>query len=111
MDKSERQAAKDAFKKQKVEAGIFLITCVPTGRKWVGKTRNLGAVRNRLIFSLKVDPNISSGLRSDWEVHGDDSLTLHTLETLSETLPSALVMSTLREKMDYWRTAEGAEAY
>ena len=111
MDKLKRQAAKDAFKELKVEAGVFMITCGPTGRRWVGKTKNLGAVRNRMTFSLKIDPNINPGLRADWEAHGENSLTLETLEALSVTLPSYLVMSTLKERMDFWRIARGAELY
>ena len=111
MDKSKRQAAKSAFREQKTEAGIFVVTCAPTGRQWVGKSRNLSVVGNRLSFSLKMDPLINAQLRADYQAHGEESLTLAMLEVIDEETPTYFVMSHLKARMDYWRNELGAMAY
>ena len=108
MDKSARRAAKAAFAKQKVEAGIYAVECKSTGECWVGKSRNLASVRNRLVVSVRNDPVINAELRRCWEKFGNDVMEVRVLDVIpQETLP-AFIASALKEKLEHWRGVLGA---
>ncbi|MAP95488.1 MAG: hypothetical protein CMK07_11095 [Ponticaulis sp.] len=109
MDKQSRRAAKEAFQKRDASAGIYLIRCTTSDEVWVGKTRNLGAIWNRMSFAAVNDPLISKSFRAAWGAHGESAFSFEVLEVMPEDLPAAFMNSTLKERMDFWKLAHSAE--
>ncbi|MAT34888.1 MAG: hypothetical protein CMK06_07070 [Ponticaulis sp.] len=108
MDKQARQLAKAAFQKQKVTAGIFRITCRPTGEAWIGKSRNLESVMNRLSLTVQSAPHVNAQLRAAWHEYGKTSFNFESVEELDPETPSVFINSTLKERLDHWKAKTGA---
>lgn len=103
MDRQARRAAREVFEKRKVEVGIYRLTCTPTHQVWVGKSRNLAAVMNRLTMSVQGDPLLNAQFKASWQTHGPDAFRFEVLEVLDPETPTMFMNSTLKERLDHWK--------
>ena len=109
MKAEEKRAARAAYKERKSIAGVYALRCAPTGEVWVGQTRDLEKIWNRISFTLRSGGASRPGagaeraLAAAWAAHGEAAFTLEVLERLDdETLDFAL-RSALDERAAYWR--------
>lgn len=109
MDRQARREARDQFEKRKTEAGIFRITCAPSGSVWVGQSRNLASVMNRLSFSAQTDPVLNTRFKVAWADHGADAFSFDIVEVIDPDTPAMFMSSTLKKRLDYWRDQLGAD--
>ena len=103
MDRQARREARDQFEKRKVESGIYRLTCTPTGAVWVGKSRNLSAVMNRMALSAQGDPVLNAAFKAAWAEHGAEAFEFAVLEVLDPETPAMFLSSTLKKRQDHWR--------
>ncbi|MCF4166916.1 GIY-YIG nuclease family protein [Zavarzinia compransoris] len=109
MRQEDRKAAIAAYKERKTHGGIFLLRCAASGQAWVGQSRNLETVRNRIWFSLGMGKDPHRALQDAWKRHGADTFTLEVLETLPEEEEAYLVARRLRDRQTHWCEKLGAE--
>jgi hypothetical protein len=110
MRGEDRKAAIAAYKEQKVCAGIYAVRCTVSGEAWVGRSANLDTARNRVWFMLRTGSHSHSGLLQAWRTHGEDAFTFEVVETLSEEDAAHFRDKRLKQRLEHWRTALGAEA-
>jgi hypothetical protein len=110
MDHSEKKAAAAAFRERKSVAGIFSLRCATSGEVWVGRTPNLGAIWNRLTFSLRQGANANPKLQAAWRAHGAESFVFAEVERLEDEALGFVRDSLLKDRLAHWRAALGAEA-
>jgi hypothetical protein len=87
MTEEEKRAAIAAYREQKVESGIYALSCLPSGQRWVGSALNLATIRNRLWFTLRLGHDQHPGLQDAWNTHGEDGFDFEILERLTGRLP------------------------
>jgi len=110
MTTERRKAAITAYKERKAAVGVFAVRCAPAGAVWVGQTRDLDKVWNRISFSLRSGADPRRDLQAAWNAHGGAGFAFEPLETLKdETLEFAL-QSALDERTAFWRGRLGAAA-
>jgi hypothetical protein len=108
MTTERRKAAIAAYKERKAAIGVFAVRCAPAGAVWVGQTRDLEKVWNRISFSLRTGADPRRDLQAAWNAHGAAGFAFEPLETLkAESLDFAL-RSTLDERTAFWRKTLGA---
>ena len=108
-----KQTHKEAiqeFKERKPQLGAYAVRCLANGRVWVGTSRNLGASRNGIWFSLRIAGHRDRSLQEEWNAHGEVAFTYEVLETLDEDVPLLSMMDVLKEKRRYWVAQLSAEA-
>ena len=108
MDRQARREARDQFEKRKTEAGIFRLTCTATKDVWVGQSRNLASVMNRISFSAQNDPVLNAHFKSVWADQGADKFEFDVLDVLDPETPAVFINSTLKKRLDHWRDELGA---
>lgn len=84
MQKESRKAAIAAYRDRKVESGIYVLRCVPTGQVWVGSAPDLSTIQNRLWFTLRQGSNPHRVLQQAWTDHGADAFTFEVVERLTD---------------------------
>lgn len=100
----DRRAARAAWK-QRDE--IWTIYAARTGGQvWVGVTRDVEAIRNRLSFTLRMKDCRTKGMQAAW----DGSLEIEALEELDPTLSPMARRDTAQERRDHWCEKLGATA-
>jgi hypothetical protein len=110
MTTERRKAAIAAYKERKAAVGVFAVRCAPAGAVWVGQTRDLDKVWNRISFSLRSGADPRRDLQAAWNAHGAEGFAFERLETLkAEPLEFAL-QSALDERTAFWRAKLGAAA-
>ncbi len=105
-----RKAAIAAYKERKTVAGIYLVRCLTSGERWVGRAPNLAAIKNQLWFTLRLGTSPHRALQAAWQAHGEDSFTLEELERLKEEESAYIRDRLLKERLDHWRAELGVEA-
>lgn len=110
MKTEDRKAAIAAYKESKVAAGIYAVRCQATGQTWVGHVANLGAIRNRLWFSLRQGVCRQAGLQAAWNAHGPDAFVCETIEVFDEEALPHVRDRMARERLGHWRAELVAEA-
>jgi len=106
-----RKAAVSAYKERKSEPGIYALTCRPTGEKWVGRAPDVGAVENRLRFTLRTASTPHRSLAAAARVHGEAAFGFEIVERIDpEQASPELIAARLRTRLDHWREALAAEA-
>jgi hypothetical protein len=103
-----RKEAIRKFKERKPLLGAFAIRCTPSGRVWVGASRNLDATRNSFWFSLRQGSHPARSLQEEWNVHGEAAFQYEILERLDDDLVALAVADLLKEKVGYWVAQLGA---
>jgi len=110
MTTERRKAAIAAYKRRKPPAGIFALRSAAAGKIWVGQTRDLEKIWNRISFSLKTGADPRRELQAAWNAHGEAGFAFEALERLDdETLDYAL-QSALDDRLTHWRDKLGATA-
>jgi hypothetical protein len=104
------RAAIAAYKERKTPAGIYAVRCAAAGRCWVGAALDIGAIRNRLWFTLRLGSNPHRSLQDAWRQHGEDGLTFAPIETLDDDLTGYARDRTLKERLAFWNSELNAEA-
>ena len=84
MKTPDRKSAIAAWKKRKRNAGIYAVRCASAGATWVGSAPDLGAIQNRIWFTLKHGGHRDAALKAAHAVHGEASLTFEILETIDD---------------------------
>jgi hypothetical protein len=105
-----RKAAIAAYKERKSAAGIFAVRCTPAGAVWVGQTRDLDRVWNRISFSLRTGADPRRDLQAAWNAHGGAGFAFEALERLKDESLDFALQSALDERTAFWRAKLGAAA-
>ena len=110
MTSERRKAAIAAYKERKAPVGIYALRCAPAGAVWVGQTRDLDKVWNRLSFSLRTGADPRRDLQAAWNAHGGAGFAFEPLETLEDESLDFAMQSALDERTAFWRAKLGAAA-
>ena len=110
LTKERRKAAIAAYKERKSVAGIFAVRCAPAGAVWVGQTRDLDKVWNRIAFSLRTGADPRRDLQAAWNAHGGAGFAFGPLEALEDESLDFALQSALDERTAFWRQKLGAAA-
>ena len=103
-----RRAAIAAYKERKAAVGVYAVRCAPAGAIWVGQTRDLDKVWNRLSFSLRTGADPRPDLQAAWNAHGEAGFAFERLETLKDESLDFALRSALDERTAFWRERLGA---
>ncbi len=79
-----RKAAVEAYKKRKVESGIYAVRCVPSDQVWIGSAPDLSTIQNRLWFTLRLGNNAHRSLQEAWTAYGSEAFTFEVVERLTD---------------------------
>jgi hypothetical protein len=109
MKVAARKAAVAAYKERKVIAGVYAVRCAPTGQCWVGRTPNLGAVQNRLWFTLRHGGYPQRALQAAWRDYGAEAFAFEELERLDDEMLADLGDRGLKDRLAHWRETLDAE--
>ena len=90
------------YKELKVQAGVYAVRCVASGRTWVGNSRNLGATKNGLWFGLRAGLHRETSLQAEWNAHGEQAFEYEALEVLPEDTHALNVFGVLKEMKGKW---------
>lgn len=110
MQHAARRAAIAAYKERKPAAGIFAITCQPSGQCWVGSAPDLNKIQNRLWFALRHGSQRQPSLQTAWQLHGETAFRFEKLESLEDEELAFVRERLLKEKRLAWCAKLQAEA-
>ncbi|RSU80322.1 GIY-YIG nuclease family protein [Sphingomonas sp. S-NIH.Pt3_0716] len=102
MTEEEKRAAIAAYREQKIESGIYALSCLPSSQRWVGSALNLATIRNRLWFTLRLGNDRHPGLQDAWNTHGEDAFGFEILERLKADDLGAGRDRRLKERLLQW---------
>ena len=108
MTEEEKRAAIAAYREQKVESGIYALSCLPSGQRWVGSALNLATIRNRLWFTLRLGQDQRATLQRAWTIHGEVAFQFEVLEQWDATEIGHARNRTLKAGRDRWADTLGA---
>jgi hypothetical protein len=103
VDRTDRKAAVDAYKQRKVVGGIYAVTCVPTGQRWLGAANDLSTAKNRIWFTLGLPRSPWPDLESAWSRHGAERFTFDEIERLPHDLAPGAKELALKARLAHWR--------
>ncbi len=109
MDKTTRKQAIADWKRRDHPTGIYAIRCEVSGEIWVGASRTLDKVENKLWFSCRTGGARPLGLQKAWNAHGAKALQFEEIERLDEDVEPVARDRILVERRDHWRAKLGAE--
>lgn len=109
MKHEERRAAVAAYKERRSRAGIYAVRCPPAGKCWVGRTADVGAIRNRLWFTLANGGGTRPAMQAAWNTHGAEAFSFEELERLPDDIEAVSVDRVLKERLAHWRAVLGAD--
>jgi hypothetical protein len=110
MNDGERRAARAAYKERKAVCGVYAVRCASSGEAWVGQTRDLEKVWNRLLFTPRGGASPHRTLQAAWNAQGEAAFAFEALERLEEEALDFARQSSLNERTAHWRAALGAAA-
>jgi hypothetical protein len=102
QSKESRKELVRQFKELKPQAGVYAVRCVPSGRAWVGTSRNLGATNNGLWFGLRAGLHRETSLQAEWNAQGEQAFEYEALEVLSEDVHPMNIFGLLKEMKSSW---------
>lgn len=109
METDARKQATHDWKDRTPAAGIYSLTCLATGQVWVGQSKDLDKIANRLRFTLANPSFGNRDLVAAARAHDADSFQFDTLEALPEDTPSFAQARLLKERLAQWKEALGAD--
>jgi len=110
MNTTDRKAAVAAYKERKVAIGIYAIRCLPTGEVWCGRALDLGAIQNRLWFTLRQNNCRHTSLQAAWNARGETAFVLEEIERLDDETLAYVRDRVLKERLAHWCAVQNAEA-
>ena len=105
-----RKSAIADYKKRESVAGVFAIRCRATGEIWVGQALDLEKIQNRIWFTLRMGDHRNAELQRAWSAHGEDNISLETLERLEDEELAYVRDKLLKERVQHWRAELKASA-
>ncbi len=78
----DKKAAKLAYKASRRPMGIFAIRNLVNGKVFVGSSKDLAAIFNRIRFQLYAGAHPNKPLEADWKQHGTGKFEFEVLEEL-----------------------------
>lgn len=70
------------YKQMKPEMGVLIFECLPTGRVYIGCTKDTRSTINGLIFKLDAGGYVNHGLQQDWAQYGRANFYISVVDTL-----------------------------
>ncbi|MBV8474734.1 MAG: GIY-YIG nuclease family protein [Hyphomicrobiales bacterium] len=110
MKDAERRAARAAYKERKSVSGVYAVRCAPCGEVWVGQTRDVEKIWNRIVFSLRGKVIRHRTMQAAWDSHGAEAFDFEVLERLEDEALDFALRSALDERTAVWRERLKAEA-
>ena len=110
MPPIDKRAASAAYKELKSVAGIYAVRCAATGEVWVGQTRDVDKVWNRIHFTLLGRASPHRAMQAAWNVHGDVAFSFEALERLEPEALDFARDAKLKERTAFWRERLSAAA-
>src|SRR5882757_8878709 len=98
------------YKKRPSVAGVFAIRRRATPDVWVGHARDLEKIQNRIWFTLRMGDHRNTKLQRAWSAHGEDNISLETLERLEDEELAYVRDKLLKERVQHWRAELNAAA-
>lgn len=84
MKSEDRKAARAAHRERTTVAGIYALTCVPTGETWVGRAPDVGTIENRIRFALRLATTPHRSLQAAMRAYGEAGFTFEIIERLAD---------------------------
>jgi len=109
MDREQRKAAVDAYRKRKDAPGIYAIRSLSSGAVWLGQTPDLDAIANRIFFALRHRSHRGATLQAAFDRHGEADLAFEVLERIEPPETAYLLRAILKDRLADWRTRLGGE--
>jgi hypothetical protein len=106
----EKRAARAAYKERKSASGVYAVRCAASGEVWVGQTRDLDKVWNRIVFTLRGGASPHRALQAAWNARGEAAFAFEALERLEEEALDFARQSALNGRTAHWRAALAAAA-
>jgi len=100
---ADRKAAVAAYKEKKVDAGIFVVKCLPTRQVWVGSTPNLEKIQNRIWFSLRNNGYPGRSLQKAWAGHRPEDFAFEVVDRIEEETDAYFQAAELKRRLGVWR--------
>jgi hypothetical protein len=109
MDKTSRRDAVREYKERKPQVGAFAVRCAATGQAWVGVSKSLDQMQNRIWFGLRTGGHPNRELQAAWREHGEAAFSYEPLEALDVEDASPLAIDLkLKDVEKRWREQLGA---
>lgn len=100
----DRKTARTAWKERKPDRGIYRVRL--DAGDWVGATTELSAAENRLRFTLSNGGCSNAALAQAYETQG--AFHFEVLERLPADIAQFALKRRLKDRLDHWRLATGA---
>ena len=87
VSSTERQTRRErvrAFKDAFPHLGIYCVRHTSTGRAWIGASRNVDGMLNRVRFELKMGAHRDASLAREWAASGADSFTFEIIDRVKQ---------------------------
>lgn len=94
----DKKQAIDAYKNRLPNRGVFMVSCAPTGERWVGGSHDLDATRNATWFLLRSGRNRNTSLQAAWNTHGESSFRFDVVDAFDPEAPMVDVAGELRRR-------------
>lgn len=107
MDKSRKKEILREYRERKPLEGIFVVRCAGTGDAWVGSSRDLDKICNRMWFALRSGGHPNKAMQAAWNAHGEASFACDVVEEVNDDNP-LLIPALLKDRADYWRNTLAA---
>lgn len=104
MDRQERKAAVAAYRQRKPGFGIYAVICTATGEVWVGASRTVDTLKNRIWFELGAGTHTNAALQSAWAAHGAAEFRYEELDRLRDDFPDFERDDELKKRRALWQT-------
>ena len=102
MKHEDRKAAINAYKDRDPALGIFAIRCPSESLIWVGASRDLDKIKNRIWFTLRMGNAHPKDLQCVWNEQGEDGFGFEELERFDKDLIDLARQRLLKERRDHW---------
>ncbi len=80
----DKKEALRAYKERKPEMGVYAVRCSGSGECWVGHSRTLDKIQNRIWTGLRLGTHPNRAMQQAWNVHGEQAFSFERLEELPE---------------------------
>jgi hypothetical protein len=105
MDKQRKKEIITEYKQQKSTGGVYSIYNKETGKRFIKGDANLEAVKNRFLFSQKINSPYTLVMTADWMEYGPAGFAMEILEEIkmnSEESPGAF-RDRLKKLAEQWK--------
>jgi hypothetical protein len=108
LSPSERRERVRAYKDAFPPMGIYAVRHAASGRTWVGASRNVDGMLNRIQFELRTGGHRDVSLAQEWARHGADAFSFEVLERVKERDDPAFdYASELQTMLALWQAELG----